>query len=118
MTDKLTSDALHAAVCNAVILLNMSVKDGEGLQAHNILREALIAYADAALLSASPADCGEDDRRDAARYRALRSALPSDYNSEKGYIRWYLPRNAGGFMRLDEALDRHIAAAPGAADGK
>lgn len=37
---------LHIAICQAVALLNMTVNDTEQRQAHNILREALVDYAD------------------------------------------------------------------------
>jgi hypothetical protein len=47
MTDQSIVDALHVAVCQAMALLNQSVgvvSDIEGLQAKNILREALFNY--------------------------------------------------------------------------
>jgi hypothetical protein len=48
MTDQsIIEDALHVAVCQAMALLNQSVgvvSDIEGLQAKNILREALFNY--------------------------------------------------------------------------
>lgn len=43
-------DALHAAVCQAVALLNVApevVRCGEGREARDILRQALADYADA-----------------------------------------------------------------------
>lgn len=45
----MTIDSLHTAVCKAVGLLNMSPECAQGAksrEAHNILRQALIDYAD------------------------------------------------------------------------
>jgi hypothetical protein len=45
-TSKLTS-ILHTAICQAVGLLNVTINDSEQRQAHDILRQALVDYADA-----------------------------------------------------------------------
>lgn len=39
-------NVLHVAVCQAVGLLNMTINEGDQLRAHQILRQALVDYAD------------------------------------------------------------------------
>ena len=49
MTDRETTERLHAAVCQAVALLNRApdlARSPEGSEAHNLLRQALVDYAD------------------------------------------------------------------------
>ena len=52
-----TSEALHAAVCQAVALLNRApelARCAEGLEAHTLLRQALADYADAYMNEQAP----------------------------------------------------------------
>lgn len=52
-----TAEALHAAVCQAVALLNRApevARCAEGREAHSLLRQALVDYADAYMDELAP----------------------------------------------------------------
>jgi hypothetical protein len=63
-----------------------------------------------AIESAAAPGMGGEDAEDAKRWRYLRDNLPREYNHEKGFVRWYLPRRAGGFMSLQEHIDFRLEA--------
>lgn len=50
-------------------------------------------------------------QKDADRFRFLASWAGAEFNSERGYLRWYLSRKGRGFATLAETVDQCLPAA-------
>lgn len=50
-------------------------------------------------------------QKDADRFRFLASWAGAEFNSERGYLRWYLSRKGRGFASLAETVDQCLSSA-------
>lgn len=51
-------------------------------------------------------------QKDADRFRFLASWAGAEFNSERGYLRWYLSRKGRGFASLAETVDQCLPSTP------
>jgi hypothetical protein len=123
MTDQSIEDALHVAVCQAMALLNQSVgvvSDIEGLQAKNILREALFNYqppAQAARQSSQSEPVAFEIEVDGCKsvFSIRENGIPSFSDAVKVTLLYAAPQQAipRGYAlvphRLTKAMDRVLS---------